>query len=308
MGTPCRRPSRDDLAVEVVGLDAAGAAPQALPRGAAAAFAPGDRRDPQDVAAALAVLGVADHRDAGGGQRRLALGTRAVAQAVGVRPGRAAGLDGVAEVHHQLAVLPGHHVGARARRRTRRRGTPRRRPRSVASAPPGKRPTSRMPGHRAAVLLDHTGLEVAGRHHHADALHVVEEAQQRRLVGHAVLHRDDRRRGGQRGDQVLDRRLRLVALHREQHGDRAAPSAARAASAAAGTSIVRVPSGVARRQPVAPYGVEVRAAGHQHARPRPASWSSPPSTPPTAPAPYTIHRMRPACHLSTKVDIPGVST
>ena len=50
------------LAVEVVGLDAAGAAAQALPRGAARRVrVPATGADPQDVAAALAVLGVADH-------------------------------------------------------------------------------------------------------------------------------------------------------------------------------------------------------------------------------------------------------
>ena len=76
------------------------------------------------------------------------------------------------------------------------------------------------PGDRRAVLLDDAGLEVPGRHHHADPLHVGEEPQQGRLVGHAVLQRHHRRGLGQRGHEVLDRGVRLVALDREQHRGR----------------------------------------------------------------------------------------
>jgi hypothetical protein len=68
------------------------------------------------------------------------------------------------------------------------------------------------------VLLDDAGLEVARRHHHADALHVREEPEQRGLVGHSVLQRHHGRARRERRDEVLHGRLRLVALDREQHG------------------------------------------------------------------------------------------
>ena len=141
-----------DLAVEVVGLDAPRGPSQALPRRAAAALAPGDRPDPEDVAAALPVLVAADDGDARRGQRRLALEDGPVGQLPGAGTGAAAGLGGVAEVHHQLAVLPGHHVVRAARRRTRPSGTPRRRLPRCRRPRPGtrRRRGSRGPGCSAA--------------------------------------------------------------------------------------------------------------------------------------------------------------
>ncbi len=211
------------------------------------------------------VLRAADDGDPGRGERGLALGGRARSRrVVGVRAGAAAGLDGVAEVHQQLAVLPGHHVGRAARRRTRPSAKAAATARVVASVPPGKRPTSRIPGTGAAVLLDHPGLEVAGRHHHADALHVVEEPQQRRLVGHAVLHRHDRGRGPSTPVRSSTAACVWWLLTASSTVTGPSPDRPSARPRRRVRAIVRVPAGEARVSPSRRRAARCGAARHQH--------------------------------------------
>jgi hypothetical protein len=112
------------------------------------------------------------------------------------------------------------------------------------------------------VLLDDAGLEVPARHHHADPLHVGEEPQQGRLVGHAVLQRHHRRAAGQRGHEVFDRGVRLVALDREQ--DRGGPGQV-GGIGAPDSGYVDRPLPVRGRdgQPAGADRREVVAAGHE---------------------------------------------
>ena len=119
------------------------------------------------------------------------------------------------------------------------------------------------------MLLDDAGLEVAGRHHHADPLHVREEPQQGRLVGHAVLQRHHRRAVGQRGTRSSTAACVwwLLTASRTVVGRPQVGLARRLPTA--GTSTVRV---AVRGATVSPSGAdrrEVVAAGHQrHVEPR----------------------------------------
>ena len=102
-------------------------------------------------------------------------------------------LDGVAEVHHQLAVLPAHDVVAAAPTRSppsRRRPPPRS---AVTSTPSG---TDRCRGWPASGGSAPRPVRARGARwgHHADAVHAVEPAQHRALVGDAVLHETRPRR------------------------------------------------------------------------------------------------------------------
>ncbi len=164
----------------------------------------------------------------------------------------------------------------------------------VASVPPGNRPTSRIPG---------TGLQCCSTTPGSRwPVGIITQtpctsSKKRSSVGSLATPfctETTGVRGGQHGGQVLDRRVGLVALDREQHGGPVRPLG----------RLARVRGGAARRScgcPPARRGSARRAVRRRGASPRatsttssPASWSSPPSTPPTAPAPYTIHRMRPS--------------
>ena len=256
---------------------------QALPRRPAASQPAGRLGALQEVAAAGPVLLRGHHAQARGGQRALALGADQREQPVGVRVVVAAArLDRVAEVRDQLAALPGRDVGARLGDEAggrERGGHPARR----AGDATGNGADVEDPGHRCAVLLDDAGLEVALRHHHADALHVREEPEQRRLVCHSVLQRHHGRARRERRDEVLHGRLRLVALDRQQHGGgtgevglgHAAHRGYVDGALAVRAATVRPCDRIASRW--APRATSVTSS--------PASYMRAPRTPPTAPAP-----------------------
>ena len=98
---------QDDLAVEVVGLDGAGAAGQALLRRRAEPLVSRNRLD-GDVLTLRFLGGL--HLDACGSEHRFAFGL-----GTAVEVGREAigddGIEGVAEVREQLAVLGAHDRG-----------------------------------------------------------------------------------------------------------------------------------------------------------------------------------------------------
>ena len=74
-GRNAMHPSQeDDLAVEVVRLDVAGCAPQALPRGPAGPGFAGDHARLQEVPPTVSILLSRGGLEPGGGQNRFALG------------------------------------------------------------------------------------------------------------------------------------------------------------------------------------------------------------------------------------------
>ena len=113
-----------DLAVEIVGLDRPGAAGEALRRRSAGAADPGNRQLAHQRVPARVVAADVAPGDPGGRQRRLALGAQQAAEppVVGTRTER--GLDDVAEVEQQLAVLARHHLGGDERADVRRLRAP----------------------------------------------------------------------------------------------------------------------------------------------------------------------------------------
>ena len=70
---------------------------------------------------------------------------------------------------------------------------------------------------RRAVRLHDPGLDVRGRRHHADPVHVREPAQQRGFVGDAVLQRHDRHIGAGGGTEIERGADRVLRLDPEQH-------------------------------------------------------------------------------------------
>src|SRR5438477_803031 len=106
---------QDDLAVEVPGLDGSGAASQALPRRAPAPAPSLDRPHAEDVAATLAVLLLGGEVDAGIHQYGFAFGAHVLVEVAVTSDLAARRVDGVAQVHQKLAVLPSHDVRPRQR-------------------------------------------------------------------------------------------------------------------------------------------------------------------------------------------------
>ena len=115
VATPCSRPSIDDLSVEIVGLDRAGATGEALPRRATAAVLPVDGLHVHAAVAAFLVLLAGGEVDAGGLQAGFAFGPHDRRELLDLRIRRDRRLDRVREIHEELRVLPAHHVGARDR-------------------------------------------------------------------------------------------------------------------------------------------------------------------------------------------------
>ena len=205
---------QDDLAVELVDLGA-GAAAEALERRAA------ERHlqvvaAAQDVATPLPVLGARDAGEAGRGVHLLALRPGALLELGGRVAGHARGIDGVADVHQQLAALPRHDVGPRHRLEAggAQVGGDRLGGRVDAVGHP---PEVEDAGRRVALLHDHPGLQVGRGQHHADPVRRLEQPQDGRLVGDAVLRRHHHRLDGSVRRDVVEGGRGLVALHAEQH-------------------------------------------------------------------------------------------
>ena len=252
-----------DLAGQVVDLGAAGLAGDALPRGATGR---GGARPPlQDVAPSLLVLRGRDQRDAGGADDLLALGLSPSGELVGGLALDASRVDAVADVHQQLAVLPGHDVRPRRTTRTRRRGDRRRPTRSGGRCPrapgrgrgcPGRDGTWRRPprardGSRAASRTP--------RRHGRTA--AAPRARSR--------PRWSRRRSAVPAGAWAARSSRAAAAWWDFTASRqtvSLPQSTSAAVSVAGASITCMPRARVQPQSVLPDPLQVLAAGDQGGR------------------------------------------
>ena len=205
-----------DLPVEVVGLDRTGAAGEALPRRSAAAAPSADVAELEQVAAPAAVLVTTHELDPGRLVARERLAERQAGDLAASSHGTARGLDGIAEVHQQLLVLPSHDVRARLGLERRSRECCRdlvRRPIDATRVPAEVEQTA----DRRRVRLDHPRLEMARRAHHTHGVDVGKGSQRHPLVGHAVLRAHDRGLGWRARDERVDRGGGVLTLHRQQH-------------------------------------------------------------------------------------------
>ena len=207
----------DDLAVEEVGLDGAVSTGQALPRRAAAADAAAlGRGGARHRLAALGFLFVGRPLDAGGAVAGDRFFSEAAVQRARVIVGSAGGLDGVAEVAEELRVLPAHGVGQRLRGDAGGvdvggdaldRGVHARRiAAGVEDAVDGRR-----------VGDDDAGLEVRRGEPDHHGVHVGEAAEGEAFVLDAVLGADDGDVRASGGEQGVERGLRVLRLHAEDH-------------------------------------------------------------------------------------------
>ena len=121
-------------------------------------------------------------------------------------------LQDVAKIEQKLAILALHHVGlhegsdicglqARSEALV------------VAVAAIGKEPDveDAVAGRRECA--DFAGCRDGCRHHHRDAVDLLETAERKALVGNAVLNAEDRLRVDSRGAQPLQGGKRVLRLH-----------------------------------------------------------------------------------------------
>ena len=203
-----------DLAGEVVGLDAAQPPGQALPRRPAVPHHTLDRTAVEQVAAALLVLLDCDHVYARRREDGITLGSQPPHQRRELRRLAAQCDHRVGQVHHELAVLPAHDVGAglggEGRAPQRRRDRLRRVVHTL-----GITTEVEDPAGRPRVGDDAAGLQVRPREHDGHRVDPLEDAERGPLVLDAVLgadHGDVRRRIGR---QRREGTGRVLALHRQ---------------------------------------------------------------------------------------------
>ena len=243
------------------------------------------RSDSQDVAAAGRVVARRDHRD-----RRRRPGPARPRRGHGVparpRPRRGAHTASiaVAEVHQQLAVLPRHDVGPRDGLEPAVRRSAATISGAGSSMPCGKRPTSRMPGRRVALLRPRRrargGSRAASRTRRTSSR---TGAGPRRSLETPFCTETTGVSGGAWAGEVLEGGSGLVGLHAQQdHGVRGpGASAARPDGRHVEDSS---PSAVSSRSPCSRMRARCSPrATRVAACPLRCRWA--PTTPPTAPAP-----------------------
>jgi hypothetical protein len=203
------------LAIDVVGLDAAGLSGEALPRRATSSCPAGDRMELQQVSAPSPVLSDGCGVDARGGQAFLALNRSALADRSASRRRPTHGLDSVAEIGHQLAPPPARQVSDRP-------GVEASFNEGYGDCSRGVVDTSRKPPHvedsrnRGRERLNNAWFQVRRRAGDGDAIDMGEPTQRLELVAHSVLQAHNRQM--RRGDagQVGEHPLAVLALHRNQ--------------------------------------------------------------------------------------------
>ena len=276
---PVQPAEQHDLAVEVVGLDGAGAAGQALPRRPAGRarrrpatrmMSPRRSRSSSTVATSMPARRSTASPSARTGREPRRRGRR---------PAPHSASTALPRFSSEFAVLPAHDVLARLRHEPCRSEVPRE-PLGGRVAAGRVAAEVEDAGDRVAVRDHDAGLEVAAGQHHVDAVDVGEVPQRRPLVGDAVLQADDRALETPGAFQGDERGPGVHALHREDDD---------VLGGLRGMLIRvelddRVAGRLAQRQPVPADRLEMRAAGDdRHVVPggrEPARDHSP-----TAPAP-----------------------
>ena len=278
-----------DLAVQVVGLDRAGAAAQALPRRPAAPrrsrSAAGDqprrsRSSSRDAASIPAARNTAAP----------SLRARRPVRAPSASSGPHKRLDRVAEVHESFVYFQrmmsaaGTDSKSRLRQRGRDRHAPcRRRPLGIATE-------IQQPGDRLRRRLHYSGLHVLRRAHHAHPVHAGEATQRRAARS---PHRSARTRRAHRATRPRPApatRARCPASSSARTPRRRTADVDLGRLPTAGTGNVTSRSGSTSRSPRVTQRLECGPRAIST-----TSWpccaSRPPMTPPTAPAPYTTKRI-----------------
>ena len=175
---------------------------------------PVDRRDLHHAVAPGPILDVGRGVDAGGGEARVGLGPRPRVDLRRVVPGDHERVERVGEVHQQLAVLEPHDlVAGPARQAARLEGGGQRL--GVGVEPRRIAPDVEDRVVRLTAGVDDARLEERGRQHHADPVHVLEQAECEPLVLHPVLGAGDGDPGRGVGPQGVERAGRVLRLHRQ---------------------------------------------------------------------------------------------
>ena len=208
-------PQPHDFSVEIVRLDRAQPALEALPRRPAPTL---DAADRSRMHLALETRGillvVTDEGNARGLQARHSLAPRALRDAAASRGGAAQRVDGVAEIRQQLPILPPHDAGLRfgvERRRAQRRGD------CLGERVRAGWITAEMknPASGRAPDLNVAWRQVIGRAPDEHAIHVRKALRRHPLVCDAVLGAEDGKRARRRREGV-ERRFSVLCLGCEQ--------------------------------------------------------------------------------------------